>query len=243
LPVLLPVLSRAGAPGHAPPTSWLLPGLALAETLAALGLGHLTRQPTAAQPQQTQLAYALDAARGRAYWVSAADRPDAYTHQVLNRPQYAPLPARYPPAGWPVLHQAAPVLPLAPPTLTVLADGQVAGHRRLRLRLIPGRAAVGSLAVQLNGGGHLLALRIADQPVPATSLPPGKEGASFQFFAPRPGGEELELELAGAGPVRLAITTSSLGLPATLAPALPATMVPAPGFSSFITQVRQDFQL
>jgi len=243
LPVLLPVLRWAGATGRPPTTNWLLPGLALTQALAALLLGHLTRQPTTAQPQQTHLFYALDAARGRAYWLSAAAQPDAYTRQVLTRPQVGPLPTLWPQAGRPVLHQAAPVLPLAPATLTVLADGQVAGHRRLRLRLGAGRVAVGSFSVRLGGGSHLLGLRIADQPVPAASLRPGTSGVSFQFFAPRPGGEELELNLVEAGPVRLAITTRSLGLPAALAPRLPATLVPAPGASSFTTQVRQEFQL
>ncbi|GAA4507465.1 hypothetical protein GCM10023172_38120 [Hymenobacter ginsengisoli] len=243
LPLLLPVLSLHTGPGRRPATSWLLPGLALAETLAALLMGHLTRQPTAAQPQQTHLFYVLDAAHNQAYWLSAAPRPDAWTRQVLTRPQLAPLPVVLPPAAGPVLHQAAPVLPLAPATVKVLADNQVAGHRRLRLLLQPGRADVNSLTLRLGGAARVLGLRVVDQSVPAASLPPTAAAVDFQFFAPAPQGEEVVVDLADAAPLHLVVTTRSLGLPASLAPPMPATVVPAPGYNSFTTQVRQEFEL
>ncbi|QKG57170.1 M20/M25/M40 family metallo-hydrolase [Hymenobacter sp. BRD128] len=115
LPLLLPVLSLPAGVGRRPAIGWLLPGLALAEVLAALLMGHLTRQPTAAQPQQTHLFYALDAAHSQAYWLSAAPQPDAWTRRVFTQPQLTPLPALFSQATAPVLHQAAPVLPLAPP--------------------------------------------------------------------------------------------------------------------------------
>jgi hypothetical protein len=243
LPVLLPVLSLPARPGGRGAIGWLLPGLALAEVLAALLMGHLTREPTAAQPQQTHLFYTLDAAHNQAYWLSAAPRPDAWTRQVLTQPQFSPLPSLFTQAGPSVLHQAAPVLPLAPATLTVLADSQVAGHRRLRLLLRPGRVEVISLLLRMGGAAQVLGLRVADQPVPAASLQPTAGEVSLPFFAPLAQGEELEFDLADAAPLRLVVTTRSLGLPPSLQPPMPATVVPAPGYNSFTTQVQQEFQL
>ncbi|MDO7886518.1 M20/M25/M40 family metallo-hydrolase [Hymenobacter cheonanensis] len=243
LPVLLPVLRPAVGPNRPPATNWLLPGLALAEVLMALLIGHLGRQPTANQPQQTHLYYTLDAAHGQAYWLSSAPSPDAWTRQVFTRPKVAPLPALFPQSAGPVLHQAAPVLPLAPASLTVLADQVVAGQRRLRLRLLPGRTEVSSFTLRIGQAARLRSVRVADELTPAASLHPEAGEVSLLFLAPRADGEDLTLELAGAGPVPVVVTTRTLGLPGTLAPALPSTVVPAPGYNSFTTQVRQEFSL
>ena len=243
LPMLMPVLRPAVGPHHSPATSWLLPGLALAQGLALLLMGHLTRQPTASQPQQTQLFYALDAAPGRAYWLSSLPSPDEWMRQVFTQPQFAPLPALFPHSPVPVLHQAAPVLPLAPARVLILADRVVGGHRRLRLRLLPGRAEVSSFSLRIGQATRLLSLRVADELTPAASLHPSQGEVSLQFLAPRAAGEELTIELASPGPLPIAVTTRTLGLPPGLVPALPATVVPAPGYSSFTTQVRQEFTL
>jgi len=241
LPVLLPVVSQPRGPGRRPVIGWLLPGLALTEVLAALLMGHLTRLPTARRPQQTHLFYALDAGQGRAYWLSAAAQPDAWTRQVFTQPSYTPLPALYPGATAAVLHQAAPILPLVLPSVVVLADKKLADHRQLRLRLRPGHDSVSSVALRFEG--PLLGLRVAGQPVPAAALRPTAGAVNVQFFAPRPAGEVLVLDLTGASPVQLTLTTRTLGLPPALAPARPATVVPAPGYNSFTTQVRQKFTL
>ena len=242
LPLLLPVL-RPAAPGRPPATSWLLPGLALAQALALLLMGHLTRQPTASQPQQTHLYYTLDAARGRAYWLSTLPHPDAWTRQILTQPQLAPLPALFPHSAAPVLHQAAPVLPLAPARVVVLTDRVAAGHRRLRLRVLPGRAGVSGFSLRIGQAERLLSLRVADELTPAASLHPSRSGVVVQFLAPRATGEELTIELASPGPLPVTVTTRTLGLPPGLVPMRPATVVPAPGYSSFTTQVRQAFTL
>lgn len=242
LPLLLPVL-RPAAPGRPPATSWLLPGLALAQALALLLMGHLTRQPTASQPQQTHLYYTLDAARGRAYWLSTLPHPDAWTRQILAQPQLAPLPALFPHSAAPVLHQAAPVLPLAPARVVVLTDRVAAGHRRLRLRVLPGRAGVSGFSLRIGQAERLLSLRVADELTPAASLHPSRSGVVVQFLAPRATGEELTIELASPGPLPVTVTTRTLGLPPGLVPMRPATVVPAPGYSSFTTQVRQAFTL
>ena len=242
VPVLLPVLAATGPqPAR---RSWALPGLALAGALLALAIGHITRQPTSDQPQQTHLYYALDADQGQAWWLSVASRPDAWTRQVLTQPQYQALPALFPGSPAPVLHQAALVAALPPCTIRVLADSQVAGHRYLRLGLYPGRPGVGSLRLALAAAAPVQSLRLAGQLVPpdlaAKALPQG----SLTLFAPRPAGEVVELELASLAPVRLTVVTRSQGLPTGLGlPTLPATVVPAPGYNSFTTQVWRTVEL
>lgn len=244
LPVLLPIVSLPTGPNRPAATNWALPTLAFTAMVVALGVGHLTRQPTADQPQQTQLFYALDATHHQAYWLSAAARPDAWTSCVLTRPTYQPLPGLFPQLAAPVLHQAAPVLALAPPTLTVLAHERVNGQQRLRLRLVPGRAEVSSLSLEITPTAPLRALWVAGHRVAATALPPTAGTVHLDFFAPKAAGELIELETASKGQLRVAVTTRSLGLPAGLGlPALPPTLVPAPGYNSFTTQVRQEFRL
>ncbi len=244
LPVLLPIVSSPTGPNRPAATSWALPAVAFAAMLVALGVGHATRQPTADQPQQTQLFYTLDATHHQAYWLSAATRPDAWTSRVLTRPTYQPLPALFPQLAAPVLQQAAPLVALAPPTLTVLAHALVNGQPRLRLRLVPGRAEVSSLSLDLMPTAALRALWVAGHRVAATALPPTAGTVHFTFFAPKATGELIELETASQGPLRVAVTTRSLGLPAGLGLlALPPTVVPAPGYNSFTTQVRQEFRL
>ncbi len=243
LPLLLPVLVVPGS-GMAPPRQqWLLPGVALATLLGALAVGHFTRQPSAAQPQQAHLFYALDADHRRAYWLSAAAQPDAWTRQVLTRPQPGPLPALYPQSRVAVMHQAAPLLALAGPEVRVLADSVTApgGPRHLRLLVLPGRAQVASFRVAFTPGTRLAALRVAGRPVPAKSVTQPL-GLALTLHAPRATGELLAVE--ASGPVQCIVTTRSLGLPAIPGlPALPGTVVPAPGYSSFTTQVKKSFLL
>lgn len=239
LPLLLPVLA-VPASGMVPPRQrWLLPGAALATTLGALVVGHFTRQPTAGQPQQSHLFYALDADHRRAYWLSAAARPDAWTRQVFTRPQYGPLPALYPQQAA-VLHQAAPLLALDRPAVRVLADSVPVpgGPRYLRLLVLPGRPAVANFRLAFAPGAHLAALRVAGHSVSAEALTQSLSPA-LTFHAPQMAGEILEVTMADPGPVGYSLTTRSRELPAGLGlPALPATVVPAPGYNSFTAQVK-----
>jgi hypothetical protein len=238
LPLLLPAIN-----GRAGGSRAILPGIGLATALVALVVGQITSQPTADQPQQTHLYYALDASRGRAYWLSAATQPDPWTRLVLTHPQYQPLPSLYPKQKIPVLHQAAPVLTLGAPEIRMLADSIVAGHRHLRVLLQPGRTDVSSVFLTIADSTALYSLRVAGHSVSADQLNAGAP-PPINFIAPRATGEVIDLELATTGPVRLAVTTRSLGLSAIPGlPALPATYVPKPGYNSFTTQVKRDFIL
>ena len=241
LPLLLPLLVASAGRPVGSQQQWGLPSVALAGALCALAVGHATRQPTADQPQQTHLYYALDADLGRAYWLSAAAHPDAWTRQLLTQPQYTPLPALFPQQRAPVLHQAAPGIGLASPSVRLLTDARRDGQRYLRVLVLPGRAATSALRLALAGSGQVRAVRVAGQPVPTAAL--AAPATAITFFAPQPAGELLELTTA-PGPLQLTITTRSAGLPPVPGlPVLPATWVPAPGYNSFTTQVKKTVQL
>jgi len=243
LPVLLPLVSRMGDLDRPATSNWWLPGLAAAIVVLGLGVGHATRQPTADQPQQTHLFYALDAARHQGYWVSAAARPDDWTSQVLTQPQYQPLPALYPHSATPVLHQAAPALAVAPANISVLTVSEVAGRRHLSLRLLPGRSGVSSFRLSV-AAARVRALRVVGHAVAVADLKPKTDVINLTFFAPKTAGEVIELELTDQRPLALTVTTSSPELPPHVGlPPLPSTIVAAPGHDSFTTQVRQEFRL
>ncbi|WP_140467360.1 M20/M25/M40 family metallo-hydrolase [Hymenobacter nivis] len=241
LPALLPALGRTEATGP----RWALPLLAAAVALGALAAGHATSRPTAEHPQQTHVFYTLDANRGQAYWLSSMAGPDAWTQQFFSAPTMGPLPELLPGTTLPVLHQGAPRLALAPPTVTVLADTTLPTGRRLRLQVRPARPGVVSLNLvwptfKLNG------LRVAGHAVAPALLASSTGYNGLTFFAPGPQGFVVEFELSPGDAKRLQITAKdrSLGLPteAKTQP-LPANMVAAPGYNSFTTQVTKRFQL
>jgi hypothetical protein len=245
LPLLLPALTVPASGMAGRRQRWGLPGTALAAAVGGLAVGHFTRHPTADQPQQTHLFYALDADRQQAYWLSAAPQPDAWTRQVLTQPVYTPLEAIYPQQKAPVLHQAAPALALASPEVRLLTDSAAGrgGPRHLRLLVLPGRGLAANFRLAFAPETRLSSLRVAGQPVPADArgLP---LGPAVTFHAPRATGELLELTTDALGPLRLVIITRSLGLPAVPGlPTLPTTVVPAPGYNSFTTQVKKTVQL
>ena len=272
LPALLPTLARptrlaggvtattaaaataaaAAAAGSARrPGNWALPLLATAVAAGALIAGHFSSRPTVEFPRQTHAYYLLDTEQPRALWLSSQPRADAFTKQFFTAPAFKPLPELFPGAMLPVLHQTAPRLPLAPPTVAVLADSALApGGRRLRLLVRAGRPEVVSL--KLSWAAPLQRLRVAGH-----ELPPGRfqrkakgdakdrtPATSLIFLAAGPAGVVLELETAARPPFELTVTDCSLGLPPIVGirPLAP-DMVRAPGYNSFTTQVRKRFQL
>ena len=237
LPQLLPVLGATGGGRRV-----VLPGLGVVVAVVALAVGHATSQPTAQQPQQTHLLYTLDADHGRAYWLTAAARPDAWTRQVLTQPQRGPLPALLAGSTVPILHQVAPVLGVGLPSSTLLSDSVVGGSRQLRLVLRPGRPNVSSLRLDLGSAAQLRSLRLAGHLVPISELHASGSQVSSTFFAPRSTGEVIEVGLASGSRLHMVVTIRSLGLPAVPGlPSLPPTFIPAPGYNSFTTQVKREF--
>jgi hypothetical protein len=99
-----------------------------------------------------------------------------------------------------------------------------------------------SLRLLLPVGHTLRSLRLAGYHAPPVNLT--SSAISITFYALHAAGELLNLVLAINSPVQLAVTSRSLGLPPGAGlPLLPATLVPAPGYYSFSTQVKQVFTL
>ncbi len=238
LPVLLPALGQKNDRAQG-----VLPGLGVLGALVALVAGQATSHPTAKQPQQTHLYYALDANCKRAYWLSALTTPDGWLRQVLTHPHYGPLPTLLAGQTAPVLYQAAPMLALDPPGIVIQSDKHVAGRRYLHLVLYPGRGDVSSLRLSFPKPEQVRSLHLGGHLVPTQALASGAAGA-ITFIAPHLSGEEIDLETVDTNSLRLFVATRSqelLLVPGL--PALPATYVPAPGYNSFTTQVKKEFLL
>lgn len=245
LPVLLPSLRRADDSGAR--VRWAVPGLSGLVAVGALVAAHARSTPTAEFPQQTQALYILDADERQAYWVSSNPHADAWTRQFFSAPTFRTLPTLFPTGLLPILHQKAPSLVLAAPTVEVVADSTLPTGRRLRLRVRSSRPDVVNLRLHWPRSARLV--RVAGHVVPLpldaakTPVPTGAY-ATLLYYVPGAAGMELEIETAGSGAFELIAVDRSLGLPAVpgIQP-LPATMIPAPGSGSFTTQVKKGFKL
>ena len=241
LPVLLPTLRQAS--GLVPRINWTLPITGGIVAVGALVAGNARSIPTANLPQQTQVLYILDDDKEQAHWVSNTLHADAWTHQFFSAPTFGTMPMLFPGSLLPILHQKAPRLALAAPTVEVVSDSAISTGRRLRLLVRPSRPGVVSLRLLWPRSAR--ALRIADHIIPKEQgSPPAGTYATLLFFAPGQAGVSLEVETAGPGSLEFVVMDRSLGLP-TLPniQSLPATMIPAPGYNSFTMQVKKKFQL
>ena len=241
LPVLLPTLRRASDAG--PRVHWALPVLSGLVAAGALVAGHAHSAPTADLPQQTHAVYMLDADASQAYWVSNTPHADAWTRQFFSAPTFRPLPALFPGVLLPILHQLAPRVALTAPVVEVVSDSALPTGRRLRLRVRPSRPDVVSLRLALPRSAHVT--RLAGHVLPKEQGPAAAgTHATLLFYAPGPAGVLLEVETAGPGAFEFIVVDRSLGLPALpTIQSLPATMIPAPGYNSFTTQLKKSFKL
>jgi hypothetical protein len=115
------------------------------------------------------------------------------------------------------------VLPLAPPTATLVADSAAPPGRVVRLRIASARGA-GAVVVRVAG------VVVRDASVAGRALGgTARRGWALTYVNPPPDGFELRLELAGSGPGQLDVMDESAGLPApggTPLPPRPAELVP-----------------
>ncbi|HEX8657420.1 MAG TPA: M20/M25/M40 family metallo-hydrolase [Hymenobacter sp.] len=242
LPVLLPVLRRVDA-ASSPRVHWALPGMGGLVAVSALVAAHARSVPTAEFPQQTHVLYLLDADERQAYWVSNTPHADAWTRQFFSAPTFRTMPALSAGSRLPILHQTAPRCALAAPTVEIVSDSALPTGRRLRLLVRPSRPGVVSVRLQLPPS--VRTLRVAGHVVPQEQGPtPASTHATLLFYAPGPAGVLVEVETAGPGAFEFVAVDRSLGLPALPGiQSLPATMIPAPGYNSFTTQVKKSFNI
>jgi len=178
-------------------------------TVACAGYGLLT-DAVSAHPRPAQLAYAMDAGTGQAWWASTTG-PDPWAGQYLTgRGDLSPGFPLLPGERW---TGPARVGDLPAPTFEVRGDevrgDEVTGRTRtLDLVVRPAREARAVL-VRL-AGATVISATADGRAVPPAAL----NGDTFDllFFAPPQDGIEIRLQVAGAGPLTLRLTGVSTGL-------------------------------
>jgi hypothetical protein len=191
---------------------WLVPAVAVGAAGVAVGVVRALPAHTAEAPQGVNLVFHQDADSGQARWLLRAppgSPPASVPGQGFSEEQQAPFP-------WDSLRvqvAAAESPPVSAPTLRVLGDDVRQGRRHLRVRLASARGAP-ELTLMVAPEHELAAVHLQDQ-----VLDPGKlrrwahgwQGYSFRDVPPE--GVELELVLARAGPVELAVVDRAPWLP------------------------------
>jgi hypothetical protein len=214
---------------------WAIPVSLLALAVLLWGGELATTRFSATQPQPNHILYELDAGTGEAAWISAAPAPDAWTQQFFadgyTRTQAAFAPVYYYGQKFDVIRSAAPALDLAAPRLEALADSPSGDARTLRLRAVSGRGAP-HINLELELPGPLTALTVDGRVLPVMRLPEEqRRRLALMFYNLPPEGIEIELTVAGDGPLTGTLTDYSNGLPElpglTVAPRPPEFM-PAP---------------
>ncbi len=207
------------APLHAQakrPALWI-GGIALVALVAAF-LVPATTRASAAAPKRTTLTYHLDSDQGVGRWVFAGDMaPNRPLPQAMSQAAKfsiaQPFPWSYAQAKAAVA-PAAP-LPLALPTLEVLADEVRPDGRHVSLRMTSPRGAP-SVALQLPVSANVRSARMADEEIPRTpeeKIPPRGDWFTFQCLSTPPEGILLELVIGSTGPIDGYLVDRSLGLP------------------------------
>jgi Peptidase family M28 len=197
------------------PFAWLIPtGLFLTGAVFLIGVSARSRF-TPESPRPTSLFYALDADKGEATWASFDSRLDDWSRRVLPpKPERKPLP-EFVGFNRPLAVGPAPVLPLAPPELDVLARETTSGggrryHLRVRSPLSGDRMRLrfgseSDLVVQ-TGGRVLDCVRVPNQPR-------DPKRCAFLFYAAPPEGLELVVETTGATALDVQLIDQRYGLP------------------------------
>jgi hypothetical protein len=167
------------------------------------------------QPKPSMVAYALDTAANNAKWACFAERSDRWTAQFVGaHPAKGKLPDFYP--DWlpsPFLLGNAPVLPIPPPSATLLDQSTSAdGVRTLRVTVSSPRHAR-TLTVVAPDADVLQSWvdgKYLGRPSEARWT---SNHWSFGYSNPPPAGIELKLRVQGAAPVTLFVIDRSSGLP------------------------------
>lgn len=219
LSLLLPLLEQI-----APRRRWLVPVVAALLAAGLLAAGVLGSRFSPNQPRPNSVAYALDSASGEAFWFTVDARLDSWTSQFFpTGAALADLSALLGPNGQRFLRGPAPVVDLAPPVISVLADSGPGPTRTLTLRLESPRGApnlrvlvAGAAVRQASLNGRLLeGAGNAALPSPVWLL---------RYYGLPPAGLLLVLELQGEGPLTITAVDQSNGFPP-----LPGTPGPRPG--------------
>jgi hypothetical protein len=240
---LVPQLEVLGQAGRR-----LVPGAALAASVLGFVWGGLANRFGDDQPRPDNLAYALDADAKNAAWVSTDAAADEWTGCLLRSPQrglrfaeYLPTaPENSPLLPRQMLESPASALPLAGPDVETLQDQVRPDGRVLKLRIRSLRGAM-AVSVHLDPSVEVASAAIDGRAVRGAPA----RGWAFRYWAPRPEGFALTLELRSPGPVTLTVADHSDALPdlPECAPRPRGTMPPPfLGFLQDSTLVRRSFR-
>lgn len=203
---------------------WLLPAASFLVTLGLLVAGTLTSGFDKEHPRPDHIFYGLDADTGKAVWASLDDTPDEWTSQFFPTPvAKSPVTEFLPLITVDFMKSPAPLVPLPPPDVTLLADAaNNSGGRTLRLRINTPRQA-SFVSIYVNSKVEISGAQLNGKPIRTGDTSGAAEtGWSLLYYALPSAGAELTLEVKSAQPVEMRVIDLSYGLPQTLTQTLRA---------------------
>jgi hypothetical protein len=189
-----------------------VPALGVVVALVLITVGFRVDGFDANHPAQTSLAYALDADRGTAAWLSADPVLSRWTKQYVTE-QQTDIGETFPGLGRARHSGPAPAWPIQPPEVTVTETRENADRRVIRLRITPGEARRLDVAADI-AGRHITAT-VQGLPVDGEPPKPPSRTWNWQFtFEPVPAdGIDVTLTVEGSSPLPIRILAYHDGLP------------------------------
>jgi hypothetical protein len=198
---------------------WWPAWIGLAATLACIALGMTLTRYSDRHPKPVNLLYVMDADAKSAHWTSRVDAPGAWLEQYLGAAPGKGRPAALVPpwsssAGIPgFLNGAAPVIDLAAPQATLVANVPAEGGRTVTFRVKPAREG-DALSVWVNGVPMLDAV-IDGRRITAPTAPraPDDTAWTLDYMNAPAAGAAITLTLKGSRPLTVAVVNRTAGLP------------------------------
>lgn len=175
--------------------------------------GGVSSHFSVTHPQRDTLYYAVDADLNTALWISYDAAPDVWTTQFLGaHPTRGTAPAFAMAAAVPTLSAAAPLLPFAAPVTTVVDDSLDGGVRTLTVHIVSPRHA-DTLLLELGAASKLLSVAWDGHRVKVNRGADATAPWMLTYAGMPAAGVNLELRIAGNGPLECRVGDRSLGLP------------------------------
>jgi hypothetical protein len=205
----------------------VVPLLLLCSVAFAVTGRHLSRF-SPEHPRRNSIFYSVNADEGRAAWLSNDDAPDDWTAQFLtSAPTRGTAPELTVGGARSVLSHAAELLPLEPPSATVISDSSADGKRALKLHITSPRDA-DMLLMRLAVDVNVVSVSINGREYAIPHNPAASGPWLLRYNAIPPEGFELELRVESNAPIDCWLGDRSLGLPqgpTTVHHARPADMM------------------
>ena len=200
----LDLIARAGR--------WVLAVGSAALALGLLLAGSLGAGFDARHPKPNSIMYALNTDTGQAIWVSADEKPDAWTAQFLGaKPSRSSVAGHIGDTG-PRLHAPAPPVALAAPSVRFLDDRDRVGARTVTMHVTgPARASL----IVLEVDHEITDVTIDGTPVATRPVLKSGRASSWtlHFWNPPAHGFDLTLEVKSTAAVRVTARALTPGLP------------------------------